>query len=178
MAASKKVHKRSVDKPRQNQLSNIILVLPLLLIYEIGVMFTDVLNGADFITQTILHWWGSRGFLAFQLSILLIFISLALYLRRKQQFNMRLFLPVLMESGIYALTMGSFIVFVMTDLLGIDPRLGPSFAIHEAGFFDKFILSIGAGVYEELVFRLMLFQGLVLVGDRLFNRLSGIFHLF
>ena len=41
-------------------------------------------------------------------------------LRHKQKFDPRLIVPVFIESAIYALTMGSLIVFVMTRL-GISP---------------------------------------------------------
>jgi len=155
---------------RGNLLTSLVLVLPLLLIYEIGVLFTDVMNGADFITQTLLRLGGLRGFIAVQGALFLTVVGLALYLRQHQQFNLRVFLPVLLESGIYALTMGTLIIFVMVDLLHIDPRLAAGAApMARAGFYDRLVLSIGAGVHEELVFRLILLGGLAEIGDRLFK---------
>jgi membrane protease YdiL (CAAX protease family) len=113
----------------------------------------------------LLRLTGLKGFLIIQAVLLLLAIGLALYLRRSQRFEMRHFVPVLLESGVYALTMGTLILFVMTDLLGIDPRLAAG-ATRQIGLFDKLVLSVGAGVFEELVFRLVLLGGLHWIGTR------------
>ncbi len=149
---------------RGNLLTSIILISPLLLLYELGVLFTDTMNGADFITLTLLRLVGLKGFIAIQAGLVLTVAGLGLYLSRQQQFDPRIFVPVLLESGVYALTMGTVIIFLMVDLLHIDPRLaaGPS----PGGVLDKLVLSVGAGVHEELVFRLGLLGGLTLVLDR------------
>lgn len=170
MAASSSTRQKRTK--RSNQLTTLLLVLPLLLFYEIGVLFSDVMNGADFITQTFLHLAGVKGFLVIQAGVLVLCLVLALYLRRSQKFEIRHFIPVLLESGIYALTMGTFIIFVMTDLLGINPALGG--VLKEAGLFDGLVLSVGAGVYEELVFRLIILGGLHLIGLRLLKLRSWI----
>ena len=155
---------------RANQLTSVLLVLPLLVFYEIGVLFADVMYGVDFVTQTLLRWVGLNGFLAIQIGICCVALAVALYLRRTQRFDIGRFVPVLLESGIYALTMGTFILFVMTELLGIDPALAArDGGVAKLGLFDKLVLSVGAGFYEELVFRLVLLGGLHLVGVRLFK---------
>ena len=157
-----------MSRPRpskHNHLTSLLLVLPLLLFYEIGVLFADVMNGADFLTGTLLRLTGLRGYLAFQLALLAVVTGIALHLRRTQKFEMRHFVPVLLESGVYALTMGTLILFVMTDLLGIDPRLGAAAGRH-LSLFDKLVLSVGAGVFEEVVFRLVLLGGLHWFGTR------------
>ncbi len=100
-----------------NLLTGLVLVFPLLLFYEIGVLFSDVMNGADFVTQSLISLVGVRGFIWVQIGLLVIYLALALYLKKHQKFNVRLFIPVLLESGIYAVTMGTLIIFVMVDLL-------------------------------------------------------------
>jgi membrane protease YdiL (CAAX protease family) len=152
-----------------NLLTSLLLVLPLLVFYELCVLFSDVMNGADFITKSLLQLAGSKGFIGIQIGLTGVIIGLALYLKRKQQFNFRIFLPVLLESGIYALTMGTFIVFVMVDLLGIDPRLAAGSSLIKTGYFDRLVLSVGAGFHEELVFRLILLGGILFIGERLFK---------
>lgn len=149
---------------RGNLLTSLILISPLLLLYEIGVLFTDVMNGADFITLSLLRLVGLKGFLAIQAGIVLTVLMLALHLRRRQRFDPRIFVPVLLESGIYALTMGTVIVFLMVDLLHIDPRLAA--APRGGGVLEKLVMSVGAGVHEELVFRLLLLGGLTALLDR------------
>ncbi len=155
---------RSPDKesPR-NLLTSLILVFPLLLAYQLGVLFTlPMLNGADFITTLLLgHFALSlRGYLIFVGCVFLIFAAAVAILRRKQRFNPSIILPVLLESSVYALTMGSLIVLVMTKLLGISPVLAAS--LQSQGLLTRMVMSMGAGVYEETVFRLGLLTGLTL----------------
>jgi hypothetical protein len=147
-----------------------VLVLPLLLFYEISVLFTDMMNGADLLTRTLVEHFGLRGFIWFQGGLALFFVVLVLYLRRTQHFDFKRFLPVVLESGIYALTMGTLIIFVMVELLKIDPRLSASSAVANAGLFDRLVLSVGAGVHEELLFRL----GLMTAFSVLFQRVLGL----
>ena len=82
-------------------------------------------------------------------------------MKRKNEFDPRLFVPVLLESAIYALTMGSVICLVMVDLLHVDPKLAIACATgpEQAGLLSKIVLSLGAGVHEELVFRLIMVGG-------------------
>ncbi|MCC6748813.1 MAG: CPBP family intramembrane metalloprotease [Deltaproteobacteria bacterium] len=149
-----------------NLLTSVVLVMPLLLFYQVGVIFSDTMNGADLITQQVLRLLGSRGYIWFQLGLGATLVALVLYLRRTQQFELRQFIPVLLESGIYALTMGTLIIFLMVDLLHIDPRLAAGGPLRNAGVFDRLVMSVGAGVHEELVFRLVLLGGLAWIGER------------
>jgi hypothetical protein len=133
-------------------------------------------NGADLITSEMLHLLhGNAGaYLAINVALALAFLVLVLVLRRKNSFDPRLFVPVLLESAIYALTMGSLICFVMVDVLHIDPKLfigcssGATSPEH-ASAAAKFILSLGAGVHEELVFRLLMVGGGVWLFERAFG---------
>lgn len=90
-----------------------------------------------------------------------VLLGLLFYLRRTQHFELRQFLPVILESGVYALTMGTLIIFLMVQLLEIDPRLAAGASpLRNAGLFDRLVLSVGAGVHEELVFRLGILSAL------------------
>jgi hypothetical protein len=91
----------------------------------------------------------------------LLFLVMVLVLRKKNHFDARLFIPVVLESAIYAVTMGSLICFVMVDLLHIDPKLfiGCTTGPEQASLAAKLVLSLGAGVHEELVFRLIMVGG-------------------
>jgi membrane protease YdiL (CAAX protease family) len=156
------------ETPR-NLLTSLMLVFPLLILYQIGILFTGgLVNGADFITALVVHQFGPRGYMAFVSLVVAGFLVAAILLRRRQHFNARTVLPVLLESTIYALTMGGLILLVMTKILHLSPpRLGPT--LQSAGVLTNFVMSIGAGVYEETVFRLGLLSGLFWVGERLFG---------
>ena len=157
---------------RTNLLTSLILVFPLLIFYGVGVLFSHgAMNGADFLTQSLLLLLGPRGYLAFQGGLVLAFLVLVLTLRRRQDFELNQFVPVVLESGIYALTMGTLIIFVMVDLLGIDPRLAAVAAdpLAGKGIFDRLVMAGGAGVHEELVFRLILLNGVTVFGRKVLD---------
>lgn len=145
---------------KANLLTSLVLVLPLLVFYEIGVLTSDQMNGADLITSTLVRAFGVQGLIWTQLGLMAVVVGIAIYLRRNQQLSVRHILPVLVESLIYALMMGTFIIFVMVDLMGIDPRLAAA-PLAKAGIFQRLVMSVGAGVHEEFVFRLLLLGGLV-----------------
>lgn len=158
----------SQESPR-NLLTSLVLVFPLFLLYQLGVLFTlPMLNGADFLTVLLFRTFALslRGYLLVLGGILVLFgISIAV-LRRRQTFHPSVFLPVMLESAIWALTMGSLIVLVMTKFLGFSPRLAAGIA--DQGVLTRLVMSLGAGVYEETVFRLGLLTGLSLLLGRVF----------
>lgn len=161
---------RTPDNSR-NLLTSLVLVFPLFLIYQIGVLFTlPMLNGADFLTTMLFRTFGlsTQGYIAFVACVVVLFAAAVGSLGRKQRFSPKMVVPVLLESSIYALTMGSLIVLVMTKLLHISPRLAAG-GLEAQGLLTRLIMSVGAGVYEETVFRLGLLGGLVILFSRVFG---------
>lgn len=154
-----------------NLKTSIVLVFPLLIAYQVGLLFsTGAQNGADFITGPVVRLLGSgRQFLLLNLALAAIFALLLVVLRRRQEFDTRLFLPVILESALYALAVGPLIVWTMAHL-GINPKLALDGVLSAAapdgaagpaptdpkqlGVLARLALSLGAGVHEELVFRL------------------------
>jgi hypothetical protein len=165
----------------RNLLTSLILVFPLFLVYQVGVLFTlPMLNGADFVTTLLFSSLGLalKGYLIFLGGVVGLFgLALGL-LKGKQHFNGRVFLPVLLESTIYALTMGSFIVLVMTKVLGFPPSL--AVGLPEQGLATRLVMSLGAGVYEETVFRLGLLGGSIVALEKIVGmaRWAAIFGAF
>lgn len=152
----------------RNLLTSLILVFPLFLIYQVGVLFTlPMLNGADFVTTFLFASLGLtlKGYLLFLAAVVAGFALTLALLKRKQHFNGRVLLPVLLESIIYALTMGSLIVLLMTKVLGFPPNL--AVGLPEQGLLTRLVMSLGAGVYEETVFRLGLLGGSIAAFEKL-----------
>jgi hypothetical protein len=160
---------------RTNLLTSVLLVFPLFLVYQIGVLaIPQSYNGADLITTQLLRLLhGQTGtYILVNLGLGLVFVVIVAVMRRKNEFTPRLFIPVLIESALYAVTMGSLILFVMVNILHVDPGLrilppaaaagGPA----DVGFFGRIILSFGAGVHEELVFRLMMIPALIALANK------------
>lgn len=137
--------------------TSLLFVFPLFVVYGVGVLFLPVMNGVDFVSRNLFAAVGySRASYLLVYAVLLVgFVALLGYLRRKNAFDFRRFLPMILEAGIYALTLGSFIWFVMRNVLGFEPVAAGGLPSGGAAF----VLSIGAGVYEELVFRLGLCSG-------------------
>lgn len=134
--------------------TSLLYVFPLFLAYEVGVLFAPAMNGVDFVSRHVYAAVGydRRNYLLVHLGLALIFAGFLVWQRRRRAFAGRPFLPMLLESGIYALTLGSFIVFVMRNVLRMDLSLA-------VGGGTELVLSLGAGVHEELVFRLGLCAG-------------------
>jgi membrane protease YdiL (CAAX protease family) len=64
---------------------------------------------------------------------------------------------MLVESTVYALMMGSVILFVMSRFAGFLPGLAMAEARNP---LDILVISAGAGFHEELIFRVILMGGL------------------
>ncbi len=153
---------------RCNLLTSLILVFPLWLIYQLGVVFMPQQgNGADFLTERLVLLAGSlKAYLLGHLVLALLFAVVVLILRRKQQFDPRIVVPLILESSVYAITMGGLIVSLM-NLLHISPELRLN-ALHRGPLSIAFV-SIGAGVNEELLFRLILLSATLLFLQKFFS---------
>ncbi|MCC6996809.1 MAG: CPBP family intramembrane metalloprotease [Deltaproteobacteria bacterium] len=152
-------------------LTSVLFVLPLMLAYQIGILASGFRNGVDYVTR-LLFWvvgYQRNLYLLVNLGILVLFVAAVLYLRKKQKLDLKRFPMMLVESTVYALLMGSFILFLMSKVLHLSPRL----AIAGSGAYDELVMSIGAGVHEELVFRMGLMVGLAWLGARVFKLKSG-----
>lgn len=139
--------------------TSLILVFPLFLAYEIGVMFSSAINGVDFVTRHVFaavdH--DRDRYLLVQLVMAVAFLGYVLYMRKRRDLSRHIVLPMVLESAIYALTLGSFIVFVMQSLLGVALTIGAELALGQTG--EAIVIALGAGVHEEMVFRLGLMAG-------------------
>lgn len=143
-------------------LNSLVLVLPLLLVYQAGLFLThgESLNGADFITVVIMRHWGSTGLLVFNGVLIVAGIIGVVLLQRRRRFDWRIAGPIAVESTVYALLLGVVIAQVLSRL-GVHP---PAMAVDtwtplasgagEAGVLARVCMALGAGVNEELVFRL------------------------
>jgi len=137
----------------------LISMLPLLLGYEYLTLaasrdhMAQVRNGGDVILRTLLSLVGIHS--PFYLGIgLVVVIGAAILLRRKGTRLMpHYFFFGVIESAVYALLM-TLILTTVTDRLMLALGDGRS-------FHANLMLALGAGVYEEILFRAFLFAGSV-----------------
>ena len=136
-------------------LTNAVLAFPLFAIHQVGILLGVRGNAADVVTD-LLMVAAQRSVLQYLGLLVVMCLAYALavaVLRRKGRFRAGAFLPVLLESTVLALAMGSVILTLMRylDFLPGLSTLGPG---------PILVISAGAGFHEELIFRVVLMGGL------------------
>jgi hypothetical protein len=143
-------------------------ILPILITYEIGVNIinidrkTHTVNGADAILKEAFQALGFYGSL---LSALCIIITLTfLHLRKNYSWHIRplTVLIMLVESFLVALPLFALDKIVKSTILAMGSK--------GATIGETIILSLGAGVYEEYLFRLILLGGCVYLFTKIFHK--------
>ena len=76
-------------------LTAMVLVLPLLMFYNVGLILTEwtALNGADFVTLGIIQWLGREGFLWFQATLGIVFSAVSFTSKERARFRLKSFCP-------------------------------------------------------------------------------------
>lgn len=145
---------------RVDGLTSAILVFPLFLLYQIGILTGRGQNGVDFVTRSLIEVSKRdlTNYLVVMGVMLAAYAAILVILRKRGHFDPRVFGPMLLESGFYALVMGSIILFVMREFLGVLPGLSTAGA--GSNPLDIFVISAGAGFHEELIFRVIIMGGL------------------
>ncbi|HEX8906829.1 MAG TPA: CPBP family intramembrane glutamic endopeptidase [Longimicrobiaceae bacterium] len=150
---------------------SLLFALPVLLAYEAGAWLISgstqgLRNGADVLLRTVLAAGGIHSTLAFTAILALGAAVLIARERRKEPVPLRgaVFAGMMMESVLYALIFGTIVGTLTTWVLG-----GWRLAADQGGTLDRLpfgdgvVLSLGAGFYEELLFRVILVGGLLAV---------------
>lgn len=148
----------------RDPLYSAIMVVPLLVIYSFGVLSLDSsrlnwenLNGVDFVTPLLFQYFGAQGILIFNGVALLLAALIGAYLKRqKRELKLELIAPMLIESLLYAFFLGGAIIAVMRNVAPFSLTLAAGAGFDSLGPIQKLTLSCGAGLFEELVFRLVL----------------------
>ena len=123
-----------------------LLVIPLFVVYQIGVLSTGgAINGVDFTTRFLLSLSdGSVLFYVFLNFIVLLGLFVALrMLPQKEKLHGGVWVWVVLESTLYAFLLSGVINSILIKILGIQPPL----LIGDLSASDKIIMSLGAGFY-------------------------------
>jgi len=141
---------------------SILLLLPVLVVYELGLFLfnksdvTGIRNGADVLLRHFYSMFGLYGFYAFALSLFIIIIfTLWLEHQRGGNFDIypKYFLGMLGESLLFGALL--FILLSKIATVGIQIGTPPDISI-----IQEIVLALGAGVYEEFVFRVLIVSGI------------------
>ena len=152
---------------------SVTFVLPLLALYETLAAAANrgpggLRNGADVLLKAgFTYVLGPRGPLVF--GVLLVGAMIALIIRDKRRHPGKLspgvFLGMLVESVALALAFGIVVGIVAAQLVsGLHLALGPVDTVSRG---TAFIISLGAGLYEELLFRVLLVGALLWAARRI-----------
>ena len=161
---------------------SLTFAFPLLLLYEIlaftlsGSEFSGVRNGADVLLKTVFIALGGRsGLVIFGALLVGGGAWIVVQDRRKWgRVEPRVFGLMAVESIVYALVFG-LVTSTLTGLLlpGIwlagqltHIALG---SLAESSLPTQVMISLGAGIYEELLFRVILVSGLAWLAQRIFR---------
>ena len=156
---------------------SVVFAVPLLLLYE-GLAWalgrtgvSQVRNGADVLLKNLFLALGGRyGLTAF--AVLMLIVGLYLVgrdVRKNGAPVARTFAGMAAESVLYALLLG-FVASALTSIL-LTGRLAIVQGAPAEGFSlpVQLMVSLGAGLYEELLFRVLLVSGLAALGAKVFG---------
>jgi hypothetical protein len=130
-----------------------VLTLPVLLAYQLGVVFLGVRNATDVVTSRLLALVHGDlvEYLALTGAIGLATVVFLAIVGRGQALQVRKVFQIALEGAGYATAMGLSTSWVVGKLFaGPRPRI-------ESGPLPGLVMSLGAGFYEELAFRVLLF---------------------
>jgi len=162
---------------------SILFALPLLVLYEgLAALLTHsavagVRNGADVLLKSLFVALGGRdGLVVF--GLLLVGGGAVLVWRdlRKsgERLSARVFGVMLLESGLYAALFGFVVGWLTTLLLEGPRRLATMAGVGALDLHTQLVVSLGAGIYEELLFRVVLVGALMWGTRRLLGAGTGL----
>ncbi|MHC4662196.1 MAG: CPBP family intramembrane glutamic endopeptidase [Planctomycetota bacterium] len=144
--------------------NSILLVLPVMIFYQISLIPVARVNGVDFIYNLIAYFFHKSPYaiwiyVGFTSLLILLMIVLAVVFRHKRNFKWEYLTPLIAECALYAVMLGVIAVIVTRWVIEASPKMAAAPAVE--GPFTILVISAGAGVYEEMVFRLFIFGGLL-----------------
>jgi Type II CAAX prenyl endopeptidase Rce1-like len=140
---------------KSNAWTDLALVMPIFLGYHLGVVLLKVRNAADLVTAELTKLAESHIGLYWALTLAIGggMVGVLWILGRGDTFDRRRFFYIALEGVLYAFVMRA-AAFYVVGALTLDL---PALAKGVDGRVSGVILSMGAGLYEEIAFRVALF---------------------
>jgi hypothetical protein len=137
---------------------DLALTLPVFLVYHLGVVFLNVKNASDPVTVPLLQLSnGNReAYLGLTAAIGVLFAAVFAILGRGQAFRVEKFVQIGLEGVAYAVAMRYAASYVVGNLPIVAHSPAPT-ALGHPDVMTGIVMSMGAGFYEELAFRVLLF---------------------
>ncbi|HKR55486.1 MAG TPA: CPBP family intramembrane glutamic endopeptidase [Gemmatimonadales bacterium] len=163
---------------------SLLFALPLFIGYEVlqlavsGGPGGDIRNGADVILQSLFaELMGRRGPMVFEIALIVLGLALVAFDMRRhgRHLSRMVFFGMSLETLALAILCGVLVGGITSHLFG---AMGLSIGqIERTPLPVRLMLSLGAGLYEELLFRVIIVGVLAWAGHRVLGwsaRLSGI----
>lgn len=144
-------------------LQSLAFLAPLILVYEISMAMTysaaPTAQRPDLAAAQLLHWFFSLfgASWAYLPGVLLVIVLLAWHMALRLPWKIR---------GQALVGMGGESLLLAIPLIGLNwflAQVGQGNMLQAGGPWDNLLLSVGAGIYEELVFRLIVIEFLTFV---------------
>lgn len=137
---------------------DLALTLPVFLAYHLGVVFLKVKNASDPVTGPLLQLSnGNReAYIGLTLAIGTLFAGVFALAGRGHTFRIEKFLQIGLEGVVYAVGM-RFAADYVVGKLPIAAAAGTAGPLGHPDVMTGVVMSMGAGFYEELAFRVVLF---------------------
>ncbi|WP_437713089.1 CPBP family glutamic-type intramembrane protease [Sorangium sp. So ce327] len=152
------------DKPtaKSDALTDLALTMPIFVLYHLGVAFLPIRNAADPVTAELraLAKHSLPLYAGLTVAVGAAFVLVLSILGRGHALQTRRFALLAVEGALYAILMRFAGAYVVGSL-----RLGPPAASND--IFTGVVMSLGAGFYEEIAFRVGLY-GLGALGIKFF----------
>ncbi len=134
--------------------TDLALTLPIFILYHLSVVFLPVRNAADWVTRTLsdLVHADRLAYCVLTLGLGGVYVAVLILLGRGQTFRWQNFAVLAAEGVAYAVAMRFVASFVVGRLL-----LAAGFVGGIERGFTAFVMSLGAGFYEEIAFRVALY---------------------
>jgi hypothetical protein len=163
---------------RSDSLTDLALTLPIFVVYHLGVVFLPVRNAADPVSGRLaeLAHESLWTYLAITLAIGVAFVLLLLALGQRKTLKSSRFLMIAGEGALYAFIMRAAGSYAAGALALAAPATSHALAQTTTtipdvtgGGLGNVIMALGAGFYEEVLFR----AGLFGVGALVVKKLAG-----
>ncbi len=136
-------------------LYGLITILPLFIIYE-GLLLTlgsDIKISSDVWLVSLIPFLGTANIWVAKVLAVVAMGLLFVWQKDRPPLKGAYFSGILLESLVYSMVLGNVISFILNNV----PFL---FAAQPGNTLTNLMLSAGAGLYEELLFRVLIFGGL------------------
>ena len=161
----------------KNLLVGIVFILPFLFLYEIICLFYfrysnyEIRNTADVIIHDLFYFFGSYSQFAYSISLFLVVLFIYFYnVNKNKKFKIIpiSLLLIAFEGIIYG--------FILTLILN-NPEIFNIKHFYQSDLLLSLYLCIGAGVWEEILFRLIIYNLFLMLMFKIFKN-SSYFNIF